>query len=135
MTGKEILKDVPVLTDENCEDVLRVYEKQYRKAYFEELKDCVEVLKKKYKGVVNGLWYVNEIDFDGGPYFIGRTQTEVVDADLRGNIHSDIFAFTGHAYLYVMDNNSTKRLRTLPIDEWKNNDYIYAVYDSERGVE
>lgn len=134
MIGKEIFKDVPVLTEENCEQVLSHWGDN-AKHYYEELKDCAEVLKKKYNDIVTGLWFVDEIDMDGGAYFIGRTKEELTDADLRGRIHTDIFMFTAHAFLYVINNNSIKRLRTLPIDDWKRHEAIYAVYDSERGVE
>lgn len=133
MSGLEIFKDVPALTEENCEQVLVVYENQYRKAYYNDLMDCVEVLKKKYKDIVTGLWYCQETDIDGGAYFIFRSADNVTDQDLD-DIHSDILPFAAYAYLYRITETDTQRVRMLPIDEWKADDYIYAVYDSERGI-
>lgn len=132
MNGKEIFKDTPLLTEEKLDEAFFFFDN--RKKYFDELKDCVDVLKVKYKDVVTGLWYIGIPSVDGGTQFVFRMKEEITDMLYRNRLHADIYEFTGHEMCYYITDDSIEDLNSIPIDEWIDNGSVYALFDEERGI-
>lgn len=133
MKGKEIFKNCEVLTEDNSGQVLP-YKEENRSAYFSDLRICAEVLVKKYKDIITGLWYIRVPARDGGTQFVFRTKDELTDLQLRNRIHMDIIEFTGHEMCYQITDDSTEGLNSVPISEWVEEGSIYALLDTERGI-
>lgn len=129
--GVELFKNVPFLTKENYESVLPYKSEGANEKYFEDLQACAAVLKEKYKGKVNGLWFVRIPAVDGGVQTIVRT-TEKFGTVERNALAADTFDFCCDELGYIIQNDSTDGLRSVPIDEWVAEGQVFAVFDLER---
>lgn len=129
--GVEIFKNVPFLTKENFESVLPYNSEGANERYFEDLQQCASVLKEKYNGRVNGLWFIRVPAVDGGVQTIVRT-TEKFEAVERNTLAADVFDFCCDELGYIIQNDSTDGLRSVPIDEWVEEGQVFAVFDLER---
>ena len=130
-TGINLLKNVPFLTKDNYKSVLPYQNEGANEAYFGDLQKCVSILKEKYSGDVNGLWFIRVPSVDGGVQVIYRTK-EAFELKKRLQLASDVFDFTCHEMKYAITNDSIEGLRSVPIDEWLADGHVFAVYDSER---
>lgn len=129
--GVEFLKNVPFLTRENCESVLPYKNEGANEDYFEDLQKCASVLKKKYGGDVNGMWFIRVPSVDGGVQVILRTK-EAFDTARGRQLAGDVFDFACHEMKYVITNDSVDGLNSVPASEWVADGQIFAVFDSER---
>lgn len=135
MKGNEIFKNVPVLGEENFEQLLpdELHGSKLNKAkYFEEIKACSRVLRKKYAGIVSGLWVSNILSDDGGIIGFVRTTKEIGDGKFE--LHGDIGDFLHHEYLWRFTDSNTELIDDMPVEEWAENGNILAILDTERGV-
>ena len=135
MKGNEVFKKAVVLTEENFEQLLpdEVHGSKFNKAkYFEEIKACVRVLKKKYAGIVNGLWISNILADDGGIIGFVRTTKDVGSGKFE--LHGDIGDFLHHEYLWRFTDANTELIDDMPVEEWAENGNILTILDTERGV-
>lgn len=135
MKGNEIFKSVPVLGEENFEQLLpdELHGSKLNKAkYFEEIKACSRVLRKKYAGIVSGLWVSNILSDEGGIIGFVRTTKEIGDGKFE--LHGDIGDFLHHEYLWRFTDSNTELIDDMPVEEWAENGNILAILDTERGV-
>lgn len=83
---------------------------------------------------MTGLWFISVPGEYEGTQFVFRTKEKITDMRLRNRIHSDIFEFTGHEQCFYITDQSTEDLSYTPVDEWIEENLIYAIYDYERGI-
>lgn len=131
MTGTEIFKSVPFLTEENHREVLPYHSDEVNDKYFKDLQDCVTVLKKKYNGAVNGLWFIRVPSVDGGIQIAARTITRL-PVEKRLPLAGDITDFCCDELHYIFTNDDVSRLGSIPIEEWVENGDVFAIFDTER---
>lgn len=129
--GIEILKHVPYLTRENCKTVLPYEYEEQNEDYFKDLQTITDILKKKYNGEVNGLWFIRVPSVDGGIQTITRTKTRF-DTMRRIQLAGDIGDYCREEMGYTITNDSVENLRSIPIEEWIADGQVFAVFDTER---
>ncbi len=131
MNGADVFKGVPYLTEDNFEQVLpdTVSGKFSKGQFFDAACRCVNIIKKKYAGVVTGLWIRSTPTADGGLTALVRTKEDV--GDKKFELHSDIGDFLRHEYLWRF--SDMEELDDIPVQEWIDRGVLYALYDSTRG--
>lgn len=129
--GIELLKNVPYLTKENCKVVLPYEYEEQNEEYFNELQTFIKILKEKYNGEVNGLWFIRVPSVDGGIQTITRTKTRF-DTMRRIQLAGDIGDYCREEMGYTITNDSVENLRSIPYEEWIADGQIFAVFDAER---
>lgn len=132
--GASIFRNAKYLTEDNFEQVLpcEVYGEKFNKAqFFDNAQACVRVLRKKYAGIVTGLWILSQKTDDGGFRAFVRTKQDI--GERKFELHGDIGDFLRYEYLHRFTNDDLSLLDDLPVEEWEQSGSIYALFDDERG--
>ena len=89
---QKLLSRVPFLSEENCREILPYSTYESNIAYYSDLQRCAELLKNKYNGEVNGLWFIRVPAVDGGVQTIVRTRSKL--PTLKGlELSADLTAY------------------------------------------
>lgn len=129
--GKDFLKHVPYLTKENYKSVLPYKKEGANDLYFNDLQSCAALLKEKYNGEVNGLWFIRVPSVDGGVQTITRTKTRFETLQ-RIQLAGDVSDYCCDEMGYTITNDSIERLQSIPIEEWIADGQVFAVFNTER---
>lgn len=127
----ELISKVEFITEENHRRVLPYHSDEANDKYFKDLQECAELLKKKYKGEVTGLWFIRVPSVDGGIQTITRTVTRL-PVEKRLQLAGDTFDYCCDELHYSFTNDDINRLCSVPIREWLEEGEVFAVFDTER---
>ncbi len=125
-----LLFEAPYLTRDNYKIVLPYEREDDCERYYNALQECSALLRKKYKGEVNGLWFICAQADDGGVQIIYRTQYNF-ELEKRFEVTGDIFDFTHHEMKYVITDDDVSGL-DLNVIEYLEQGKVYTIFDTER---
>ena len=128
---QKLLSRVPFLSEENCREILPYSTDKSNIAYYGDLQRCAELLRNKYNGEVNGLWFIRVPAVDGGVQTIVRTRSKL--PTLKGlELAADVFDHCCDELGYRITDDDVSGLNSIPIEEWLEDGQVFAVFDDER---
>lgn len=127
---QKLLLEAPFLTKDNYRTVLPYEREEDSERYYNALQACATQLKKKYKGDVNGLWFIRAQADDGGVQIIYRTRYDF-ELEKRFELTGDIYDFTYHEMKYVITDDDISGL-DLNVIEYLEQGKVYTIFDTER---